>query len=305
VSVGVMTFDQRADAAAAAVLSDLLAKIEANHEGAMEGSDLECLHDFRVATRRTRSVQRELKHAFPPGPLRHFRGEFKWLQTVTGPARDLDVYVESFDDSRRLVPEDMRADLEPLLELLQARRRDARREMVAALSSERAAAALADWRSLLDQLEQLPESDRPDASRRIGDLSGARIRKVYKRIVRLGRPIKRSSPSEAYHELRKQGKELRYLLELFGAKLYPAEVVKPMVKALKALQDVLGRHQDRQVQVALLLGIREELAGRSRAALTPLIENLMRDQLAARDQFAQRFEAIASKQQRKLVRKSF
>ena len=72
--------------------------------------------------------------------------------------------------------------------------------------------------------------------------------------------IDESSPAEDYHELRKKGKELRYLLELFGAPLYPAEVVKPMIKTLKGLQDVLGRHQDREVQVALLRSLGPEVA---------------------------------------------
>ena len=67
-----------------------------------------------------------------------------------------------------------------------------------------------------------------------------------------GGRINEASPAEEYHELRKKGKELRYLLELFGAPLYPSDVVDPLVKALKGLQDVLGRHQDREVQVALL-----------------------------------------------------
>ena len=33
-----------------------------------------------------------------------------------------------------------------------------------------------------------------------------------------------------------------------------------MIKSLKALQDVLGRHQDREVQVATLTSLRDEVA---------------------------------------------
>ena len=55
----------------------------------------------------------------------------------------------------------------------------------------------------------------------IGELAGERIRKVYRRMVKMGRAIDGASPAEDYHELRKKGKELRYLLELFGAPLYP------------------------------------------------------------------------------------
>ena len=111
---------------------------------------------------------------------------------------------------------------------------------------------LADWGSFLDGLEAMPDDERPDAARPIGDVSGERIRKVYRRMLKMGDAIDESSPAAAYHELRKKGKELRYLLELFGVALFPEEVVKPMVKTLKALQDVLGRHQDREVQTALL-----------------------------------------------------
>ena len=302
-----ITFDQRADAAAVAVLKGLLESIEANLSGAIEAPDSECLHDFRVAVRRSRAVQREFRRALPPAALSHFRGEFRWLQQLTGLARDLDVYVVGFDDMRALVPASTRGDLDPLLELLTARRLEARDQMAIGLRSQRAAAAFAGWRSLLMGLEQLPDGDRRDGRRPIGEVAGTRIRKVYKRMVRMGRPIRRSSPSEAYHELRKQGKELRYLLELFGSRVYPEEVVKPMVKALKALQNVLGRHQDRQVQAALLVGLHGELADgpATREAVTALIASLHDDQLAARGQFAERFGAFASKPQRKLVRETF
>ena len=66
----------------------------------------------------------------------------------------------------------------------------------------------------------------------------------------MGRRIGDDSPAEALHDLRKKGKELRYLLEFF-ASLYAADVVKPMVSTLKGLQDVLGRFQDREVLLPL------------------------------------------------------
>ena len=42
--------------------------------------------------------------------------------------------------------------------------------------------------------------------------------------------------------------------------LFPEEVVKPMIKSLKALQDVLGRHQDREVQTAVLRSLGPSVA---------------------------------------------
>ncbi len=115
--------------------------------------------------------------------------------------------------------------------------------MVRALRSERARSLLRDWGQFLVGIESGGVSGGPEAARPIGDLAGARIAKVYRRMVKMGRAIDADSPPDAYHEIRKQGKELRYLLELFGARLYPADVVKPMTKVLKSFQDVLGRHQ--------------------------------------------------------------
>jgi CHAD domain-containing protein len=126
----------------------------------------------------------------------------------------------------------------------------------------------------------------------------------------MGRAIDHSSPASDYHELRKKGKELRYLLELFGAPLYPADVVKPMIRTLKALQEVLGRHQDREVQVAMLLALRDDVAplpGGAAAlmAMGVLVTRLGEDKDAARDEFASRFNEFAGKQQRHLVKEIF
>ncbi len=305
-----LEFEQPADAAAADVLRALLGAVEANLPGAVEDPDSEALHDLRVAVRRSRSVQRQLKRAFPPVELGHVRAEFRWLQGLTGPARDLDVYVLGFDALRELVPEATRGDLEPVRDVLRRHREQAREEMAEGLHSERFTMLISEWASLLELLPSMPVADRPDAKRPIGQLAGGRIVKVYKRMVKMGDAIDSSSPAEAYHELRKKGKELRYLLELFASPLYPNKVVKPMVKSLKALQDVLGRHQDRQVQQAMLRSLAGELAelpdhAPTLMAVGVLLASLDQDARAAREQFAERFEAFGSKAQRALVKDTF
>jgi CHAD domain-containing protein len=305
-----LRFDEPADAATAAVLRALLDVIEANLDGTIADLDSEFLHDLRVSVRRSRAVQRELKAVFPPEELAHFRSEFRWMQQATGDARDLDVYVLEFESMRALVPEAMRGDLDPLLDVLRTRRTKARFGLVAALRSERATKLRTEWRAFLDGLPSSPEADRPDAAEPIGTVAGGRILKVYKQMVRMGEAIDGSSPAEDYHELRKKGKELRYLLELFGAALYPAEVVKPMIRTLKGLQDVLGRHQDREVQVALLrsLGPAVAKAQGSEAALMAmgaLIARLAEDERAARSEFAESFAEFASHEQRRLVKETF
>lgn len=305
-----LAYAQRADAGAVAVMRRLLDVIAENMEGTITGEDPEHLHQLRIAVRRTRTVQRQFKDALDPGELPGFRAEFRWLQQATGPARDLDVYLEDLDSLRELLPEHMRRDLDPLVPVLVHSRLAARADMTRALRSVRAMNLFEDWERLLETMVERSAHDRPAADRPVGVVAGKRIRKVYKKIVTMGRAIERDSPAEDYHELRKKGKELRYLLELFGVKLFAEEAVTPLVKSLKALQDLLGRHQDREVQIAMLLSSAEEVAtlpggGAACMAMGTLVDQLRIDEQAARDEFAEAFAQLAAKRQRALVRETF
>ena len=233
--------EQRADSAATALLVHLLGTIEQNLPGTLADVDSEFLHDLRVAVRRTRSAQRQLRGVFPPEPLARFRAEFRWLQQVTGPTRDLDVHLLEFDELALGAPRGAAADLEPLRALLRERRRREQRRMVRALRSARFDALLADWAVFLEGARRRcrwttgrTPRGRSSSSRASGSRAstGAWSRRAS--------AIDDASPAERLHDLRKTGKELRYLLEFFAA-LFPDEVVKPMVRTLKALQDTLGR----------------------------------------------------------------
>ena len=167
-----------------------------------------------------------------------------------------------------------------------------------------------DWDRLLEGLLERSLEDRPWAAEPIGRVAGWRIHRAYRQVVKLGRRIDEASPAEDYHELRKKGKELRYMLELFGMPLYPSDVVDPLVRSLKALQDVLGRHQDREVQVTLLRSLAGEVATLRRGpealmAMGMLVERLKADETAARAEFAESFAVLADVEQRRLVKSTF
>jgi CHAD domain-containing protein len=301
--------DERAETAAATVLAHLLATIELNLPGTLADVDTEFLHDLRVAVRRTRSVQRQLAGVFPAAALERHRRAFRWLQQVTGATRDLDVNLLDFDHLASMLPGSVAPDLEPLRGVLAAHRRDELDQMLRALRSARAKRALAGWSALVGGLADAPAARRPDAGRPIAEVAGERIFRVHRRMVKMGRAIEDDGPHEALHELRKKGKELRYLLELFGS-VYPPEVTKPMVKTLKKLQDVLGRFQDREVQAELVRSLRDDVAATDGGAaalmaMGQLVDELERDQMAARAEFDERFDVFAAKPQRRLVRETF
>jgi CHAD domain-containing protein len=304
-----MVADERADLAVGRVLLRLLQIMDANLPGTLADADVEYLHDYRVAIRRTRSVLRELRGVFDPAAHERVRVAFKWLQDQTGATRDLDVYLHEFGELRALAPAPIRADLEPIEPLLRERHRRARAAMQTALTSDRAKTLRADWWEILQTLV-LTDQTREDAARPIGELAARRILKVHRKMVKMGTAITSESDPDDYHELRKKGKELRYLLELFGAELFEPDVVKPLVKALKSLQDVLGLHQDREVQIEMLRELGHELVARpggARAlmAIGTLIDRLEAEAAAARRSFAASFAEFASESQCKLVARAF
>jgi CHAD domain-containing protein len=296
---------ERADAAAVTILHRLLGVIEANLPGTLADVDSEFLHDLRVAVRRSRALQRELRGVFAPEPLRVFRDGFRELQALTGPTRDLDVQLLEFGELAAGLGEGAAADVAPLRLLLEQRLVAERQKMVRGLRSERTAALLGNWRDFLDRLVEAPQDDRPDAARPVADVAAERIGKVYRRMVKMGGAIDEGSPHEALHDLRKKGKELRYLLEFF-ASLYPDEVVKPMISTLKGLQDVLGRFQDREVQADLLRALGGDIAAMEGGAaalmaMGVLVEQLIEQQEQARAEFAASFEQFAATPQRRIV----
>ncbi|HEX3615760.1 MAG TPA: CHAD domain-containing protein [Solirubrobacteraceae bacterium] len=305
-----MTGNERADVVVGRVLLRLLQIMDANLPGALADADAEFLHDYRVAIRRTRSVLRELSGVFDPAALERVRAAFKWLQDETSMTRDLDVYLHEFDQLRRLAPEAIRADLEPIEPLLRERHRRARAAMRRALSSDRAKTLRADWWEILQALVLAGEDSRAQAARPIGKLVARRIVKVHRQMVRMGAAITPESDPDEYHDLRKKGKELRYLLELFGAPLFDPGVVKPLVKTLKELQDVLGLHQDREVQIEMLRELGQELVARpggprALMAIGTLIDRLEHEAAEARGRYAASFAEFASEAQCKLVAKAF
>jgi CHAD domain-containing protein len=292
---------QRTDEAALAVLRGLADVVEANLPGTLADLDTEFLHDLRVAIRRSRSVLREMKRAFPDEPRRGHADGLRWIQAVTGPTRDLDVQLLEWDDLVGQLPEERRGDLAPVRALLVEHRAAAFAEMQATLGGEVYAARWAAWRSFLDG-DLGPDDLRRDAARPIREVAARRVARVYRRMQRIGAAIDETSPAQDLHDLRKRGKELRYLLELFGGVL-GRRAVRPMVAALKGLQDVLGRHQDCEVQAAELRTLAPQLARRGSGhadsaaallALGALVDRLEVEQAAARHGFAERFEAFRS-----------
>jgi len=286
------------------VLANLTGAVEANWRGTVDDVDPEFLHDLRVAVRRSRSVLAQGKRVLPADVRDHYREEFSWLGSATGPARDLDVYAIEWESYVAPLGAQASAALEPVLEHIQARRKAEHAALATALRSERYRTLLAGWRTWLD--DPAVNAGGGDSEGAIGQVAADRIGRAQDQLVGRGRAIEEATPAEELHELRKDAKKLRYLLECFGG-LYAPAPRKAFVQRLKALQDNLGEHQDAEVHAGQLRAISAELYGtdgvgpHTMVAMGQLTESLERRRQSSRDEFAQRFAAYDTKQTRRAL----
>jgi CHAD domain-containing protein len=301
--------EMAADTALRHVLRHLLGTLEANIAGSRDDLDSEFLHDLRVATRRTRSALSQVKDVLPPQVVTDFKQRFGWLGQVTGPTRDLDVFLLDFPRYRQSLPAELQADLDPLLPYLREHQREAQQTLRRQLASPYFHRLLKDWHEFLAQPPAGPDAG-PKARVPIREVAGARLWRMYRRVLREGRAITDDSPAEDLHELRKSCKKLRYLLEFF-ASLYPKAKIKPLIKQLKRLLDNLGDFQDLHIQAERLRVFGEDLQ-RERGdrlpvvlAIGTLIGDLLRRQMQARAAFASLFAAFDDASQYKICRAMF
>ncbi len=290
--------------AIALICRHLLRDIDTNRPGVYDDIDTEFLHDFRIAIRRTRSLLSLLKKQIPTPEGAHFRREFKWLGGVTGKLRDIDVYLLQKEAYLAMLPSRLRPGLDCFFAELEERRRRELKLLRRHLSSKRSAALLSDWLTFLtaDDSPLFGESSRKSC-RALADKT---IGKRFNAFLRDGSAITDDSPDSEIHNLRIQGKKLRYLLEFFRS-LYDEKYLEQFVKQLKKLQDNLGDFNDLSVQEEMLgarldeLGTDDQRVLRQAAALGGLLTVQAKKRVALRDQFAATFAAFSSSPNQELL----
>ncbi|MDP3875833.1 MAG: CHAD domain-containing protein [Methylobacter sp.] len=293
--------DMRADIASKYIYSHLLKALKTNEQGTIADIDSEFLHDFRVAVRRTRAGLSQIKGIFPANISAHYADFFSWLGQITGPTRDLDVYLLNFERYKSSLPESIREELNPLYDFLSAKQQKAQKELATKLQSDKYRSALTEWEQYLKE-PCYKQALEPNAKLSIKELADRRLWKVFNRVLKEGKAITGTSEAETLHHLRKSCKKLRYLMEFFQS-LYPEVEIKRLIKTLKGLQEVLGDFQDYAVQEHTLKHFSDEMIALNIPAATflamgVLIQDLDAHRCHARNEFAARFEDFSQAENR-------
>jgi CHAD domain-containing protein len=301
--------EERCDGAVKRLLRFFLAVMETNRPFIVADIDTDCLHDFRVAVRRSRSLLGQMQGVIAKQRLIRARAFLSRLNEVTNHQRDLDVMLLNFNYYRSLLPARLRRNLDPVYACIVDQRRAATDITAQFLRSADYRRFVQNWQKYLDA----PPPRRPsldNAMKPVKAMADARTWKAYKRVLAEGRAIDDGSPAEALHNLRKRCKTLRYLIEFF-ASLYPKGKIQRVLAVLKNLQDNLGEYQDFHVHGELLVktrGILTEhghLSPESDVAIARVTQVLVRRGAKSRDGFRKCFGAFSGEEHQHLFRRLF
>ncbi len=249
-AVGLLPDDPMAEAGRK-VLRFHFAEMLSHEEGTRLGTDIEALHDMRVATRRMRAAFEIFGSAFHAKALRpHLKG-LRLTGRALGSVRDLDVFMEKAQAYLETQPEEQRSGLDPLLAHWQEIRASARFAMLAHLDSQ----AYQDFKQEFNLFLSTPGAgavavspDEPSPNR-VCEVAPVLI---YTRLggVRAYDAFLEQASVEQLHALRIEFKKFRYTLEFFREVL--GDSAKTVIGEVKKLQDHLGDLNDAVVATHIL-----------------------------------------------------
>lgn len=212
-------------------------KAFAPHVPAALTGDAKALHRARVASRRLREVLPILAPTGTAPDLNRTRKTFRRVTRALGKVRELDVALALLDEAR------FQGSPAPAARLVRAR---IARDRVARRRAMNARVLQLDWVGATQHVQQVTQSMiTPGRERR---WRAALAKRLARRAAALREAVRAAGAlyaPEALHGARVATKKLRYALEL--ANETGAAPCRGEVRALKRLQETLGRLHDLQV----------------------------------------------------------
>lgn len=281
------------------VLSFLFGRMLTHEPGTRLGSDIEALHDMRVATRRMRAAFRVFGNGFKQKAVKPLLAGLRATGRALGRVRDLDVFIEKLQDYQLLLPENEQAGLQPLLEALLTQREEARQEMIAYLDSKKYLHFKQDLLKFVTTEgfgAKAVAIDTPTPYQ-LRHVAPGLIYQHYEAVHAYETVLPKAS-LDTLHQLRITYKSMRYTLEFLDEVL--GEESRMVIAEVKALQDHLGELNDARVASELVGNFlakwdksQEKLAAEEQlpsAPLTAYLESRLADQQRLLDTFPEAWE---------------
>ncbi len=122
--------DKTLEVCARQIIVSYFREMMSHKAGAIDGTDIEFVHDMRVTSRRLRAAMDSFAECFQKD---QFKKHYKQVRTITwtmGVVRDLDVLIRHFQNELQTLSEMEKGDIQGLIEHLQQEREEARKPML-------------------------------------------------------------------------------------------------------------------------------------------------------------------------------
>ncbi len=219
----------------------LLSSIKSNENGVKEGINIESLHDYRVALRKTKTM---LKYTtLNQNRVEYFKAKFSYIAKLTNEARDLDIFIENMKEYQSELNEFVRDDINLLIKILKEKRVNEQEILTQYLNSQIYIETLYEWENFLNEIEV--------ANISILEVIREKLYKVFDKVIKKAKKITKNSTAKELHNLRIRFKKFKYLLEFFAPLLEKDEnkiLISEILKLSKEVQNSLGAFQDFEVQ---------------------------------------------------------
>lgn len=261
--------------------------------------DAERVHQLRVATRRALAALDAFRDLLPDKQLGWFEKQLRRIRRSAGNARDLDVLTDRLasasvaDDTVKAVPDGRRA----------------RQRLVAMLSKQRDVSR----QPIVERHEKLVDGDWPGRVERLLESIpigrrqpsfGAYARRRFKPMIDrfFAAADRKLRDAAEIHELRIEGKKIRYSMEIF-ATVFPPQVRARCQDSLEQLQKTLGDFTDHSAAADRFKRWAEEdsVAPSSRE----LLARLRREETDLADKARKQFVKWWSPSRRRSLRRRF
>lgn len=265
-----------------------LGEISALRSAALDFSDIEGVHDMRVATRRLRGLLRD----FQPFLAKNISSKrLKTVADALGAVRDADVHIVALEKLAAHESEEIVAGIAEIIDARRTQRTLAREQLESAITED---ALAATQKKFIAQLERACEFARGKHARKralanrnksFGEAMRDIVHARFAELQNDSRSLYRPFSIEPLHRMRIAAKRLRYAIELC-AECY-GKSLAPFAQAVSDMQTSLGELHDCDVWIEEL-GLRlEALQGERRPTqesantATPATFHIIENQIAA------------------------
>ncbi len=208
--------------------------------------DPEDLHQLRVAARRARSIVKLFKEYFTPKSFELLNSPLKELMEQTGPMRDLEVLHENITKDFKNETEVLKKAQKEIEKILKAGIDQNRKKLKELLSDER-------FERIKSSILNINKNYFERESKTLVMIAAYRaLKPKLKRVKKILASLSKKSDSKRLHRLRIELKTIRYGLEALKAS-FDQKGTENLLKKIKKMQNLLGRHQDMQIQQLLLI----------------------------------------------------